>query len=557
MSDQEGKSPFDLGQLREIVSSKRVTRRRVLQGAAAAGALAALGPVASACGGTSDSGTSASPSAASGPKKGGIIRAGMGGGSAKDTLDAHTATNETQITLQFQLYDSLMGFDEQSKLVMLLADTYEASDDATEHTVKLKSGLTFHDGSPVNADSVVFSFQRIIDPKTASEGAAGLANLKPGNIKKVDDLTVTFVLDAPSAIFNEQLAYYNNAIVPVGYDPKGMDGAIGTGPWKVTSYAAGQQAEFAANPDYWGTGPFADQLTLIEFPDPTAKLNALLGGTIDYANILDSAQVSTVENTPGFKLVESKTGGWDPFTMRIDKKPFDDVRVRQAMRLIVDRQQMIDQAYGGNGWVGNDVYAPFDPGYPQDLAPRVQDLEQAKSLLKAAGYDNNLTVELNCSTATGAADVQAAQVFSQQAKGAGVTIKVNKVDPSAFWNSGNYLSYPFAMTFWGTRNYLAQAQRGSLPAVGTSPSAPYWGETAWKDAEWQKIFDEAIVTTDAAKRNELVSQLGRIDYDRGGYIIYQFNVMLDGYSDKLAGVVADAWGAESASKARYNLMYFA
>jgi len=557
VSDQEGKSSFDLGKLGEIANSKRVTRRGVLQGAAAVGALAALGPVASACGSSSSS-SSASPSAsAAGPKKGGALKVGIGGGSAKDTLDAQIATNETQIVIQFQIYDSLMGWDPQSKLVMLLADTYEANSDATEWTVKLKSGLTFHDGSPVNADSVVFSYQRILDPKTAAIGAAGMANLKPGNIKKVDDLTVKFVLDSPSAIFYEQFAYYNNAIVPIGYAPKGAQGAIGTGPWKVTSYTPAQQIEFAANPDYWGEGPYADTLTMIEFPEATAKLNALLGGSIDYATILDSAQVSTVKSTPGFKLVEAKTGGWDPFTMRVDKKPFDDVRVRQAMRLIVDRQQMIDQAQGGFSWVGNDVYAPFDPGYPQDLAPRVQDLAQAKSLLKQAGYDNSLTVTLNCSAATGAADVQASQVFAEQAKGAGVTMKVNKVDPSAFWNTGNYLSYPFAMTFWGTRNYIAQAQRGSVPAQNGQPAAAYWGETGWNDAEWLKLYNEAVKTVDDTKRNELVSAMAKIDYERGGYIIYQFNVMNDGYSDKLAGVVPDAWGAEAANKGRFNVMYFA
>jgi peptide/nickel transport system substrate-binding protein len=558
VSDQEGQSGFDLSKIDEVANKHRLTRRGALQGAAALGALAALGPVASACGSSSSSGSSAAPSAsASGPKKGGAIKAGIGGGSAKDTLDAQIATNETQITIQFQIYDSLLGWDAQSKLVNLLAESYEANTAGDEWTVKLKSGLTFHDGKSVTADDVIFSYQRILDPKTAAIGAAGLASLKPGNIKKIDDLTVKFVLNAPDAIFTEQLAYYNNAIVPVGYDPKTAAGAIGTGPWKVTSYTPAQQIEFAANTNYWGEGPYADTLTLIEYADPTAKLNALLSGAIDYATILDSAQVSTVKSSPGFKIVEAKTGGWDPFTMRVDKKPFDDVRVRQAMRLIVDRQQMIDQAYGGFSWLGNDVFAPYDPGYPTDLPQRVQDLEQAKSLLKQAGYDNSLTVTLNCSTATGAADVQAAQVFAEQAKAAGVTIKVNKVDPNAFWNTGNYLSYPFAMTFWATRNYLSQAQRGYVPAQNGAPAAAYWGETGWNDPEWLKLYNEAVKTVDDTKRNDLVSQMCRIDYDRGGYIIYQFNIMNDGYSDKLAGVVPDAWGAEAASKGRFNLMYFA
>jgi peptide/nickel transport system substrate-binding protein len=531
------------------------TRRDLMKGAAGVGGTVALGSLLAACG-SSGTTSSGSPSAVGGsPKKGGHLRVGIGGGSAKDTLDAQIATNETQITTQFQIYDSLLGWDAESKLVNLLAESYEANADGSEWTVKLKSGLTFHNGKSVTADDVVFSFQRILDPKTAAIGAAGLASLKPSNIKKIDDLTVTFVLDQPDAIFTEQLAYYNNAIVPVGYDPKGAEGAIGTGPWKVTSYTAAQQVDLAANTDYWGEGPYCDQLTMIEFGDPTAKLNALVGGTIDYAVILDSAQIATVKAS-GFKICEAKTGGYEPFTMRVDKKPFNDVNVRQAMRLIVDRQQMIDQATGGFSWLGNDMQAPFDPGYPKDVPQRVQDLEQAKSLLKQAGYENDLTVTLNCSSATGSFGVQASQVFAQQAQGAGVTIKVNKVDPSAYWNEGNYLTYPFAMTFWATRNYLAQAQRGSVPAQNGAPAAAYWGETWWNDAEWLSLYNEAVKTVDETKRNDLVSQMLKIDHERGGYLIYAFLIMNDGYSDKLGGVVPDAWGAEAANKARFNLVYF-
>lgn len=557
MSEQHGKPESGFAEVGDLIGQKRLTRRDFLTGAAAIGAFAALGPLASACGSSSSSSSSMSPSAVTSPKKGGLLTAGIGGGSAKDILDAHVPFSEVSNVMHYQMYDALLGWDEQSKLVMRLAESVEANSDATKWTVKLKSGLAFHDDKPVTADDVVYSFQRILDPQIGAAGSAGLANLKPRNIKKIDDLTVQFVLDPPSAIFYEQLAYYPNAIVPVGYErPKGIKGAIGTGPWKVTSYTPGRQIEFAANPNYWGTGPYADRLKLIEFSDPTAKLNALIGHTIDYSTLLESAQVRTVKATPGLKVVTAKTGAWNPFTMRVDKKPFDDVRVRQAMKLILDRQQMIDLAYGGFGWVGNDIFAPYDPGYPKDLPQREQDFEQAKSLLKQAGYDNDLTVTLNCSTATGAADVQAAQVFAQQATGAGVTIKVNKVDPSTYWNTGNWGTYPFAMTYYSTRNYLAQVQLCTLPAQNGQPAAPYWTETWWDDAEWLKLFNEAILSVDDTKRGELVSEMGKIDHERGGYIIYEFGMQNDAYSDKLAGVAANTFGGESATRASFNLMYF-
>ena len=466
VSDQEGKAGFDLSKIDEAINSHKYTRRTVLKGAVAAGALAAVGPVLSACGSSGSSSASGSPSAAAGPKKGGHIRSGVGGGSAKDTLDAHLPTSEVQIGTQWQVYDSLLGWDQQHKLVMLLAESYEPNADGTQHTVKLKSGLTFHDGKPVTADDVVYSFQRILNPKTAAVGSSSLTGLKASGIKKVDDLTVTFQLASPNVIFYEALAYYPNAIVPVGYAPKGMTGAVGTGPWKVTGFEPGVQTEFAANTNYWGTGPYADQLTMIEFADPTAKLNALLGGTVDHITLLESAQASVIKSNPAMELLQAKSGGWDPFTMRIDQKPFNDVRVRQAFRLIVDRQQMIDQAKGGYAWLGNDMYAPFDPGYPKDVTQRVQDIAQAKSLLAAAGYGSGLTVQLTTSTAVGAADVAAAQVFAQQANSPASRSTSTRSTPSVFYGT-DYLKWTFAQDFWATRNYLPQVQDG------TAPTAPF------------------------------------------------------------------------------------
>ena len=220
VSDQEGKAGFDLSKIDEVINSHKYTRRTVLKGAAAAGALAAVGPVLSACGSSSPSSSSSSPAAA-GPTKGGHIRSGIGGGSAKDTLDAHLPTSEVQIGTQWQIYDALLGWDATHKLVNLLAESYEPNADGTKFQVKLKSGLQFHNGKSVTADDVVYSFQRILNPKTAAVGASDLVGLKASGIKKVDDLTVSFELSSPNVIFYEALADYRNAIVPVGYDPKG------------------------------------------------------------------------------------------------------------------------------------------------------------------------------------------------------------------------------------------------------------------------------------------------------------------------------------------------
>jgi len=529
VSDQEGKSGFDLSKVDAFVNNHRVTRRGVLQGAAAVGALAALGPVASACGSSSSS-SSASPSAAASPKKGGSLKVGIIGGSAKDTADPHTASYEPDIAIQYQLYDGLTGFDLNSQVVNHMAESLTPNADATVWTCKLKSGLTWHDGKPVTADDVVYSFQRILDPKNPKTAASGLVGLTPKGVVKVDNLTVELRLDQPNAVIPEGLAFRGSQVVPLNFDPQKP---IGCGPFKLTGFNPGQQFTFAPFASFWAGAPHVDDLTIIEFADDTARVNALSSGQVQAISTLPASQVKVIQATSGLKVLNSETGAWRPFTIRIDVKPFSDVRVRQAFRLIVDRKQMIEQAYAGLGAVGNDMYARYDKGTP-NLPQRQQDLQQAKSLLSQAGY-SGLTVELVTSAgALGADEVAAAQVFAEQAKGAGVTVNVKKVDAGVFYGN-QYLSWPFAQDFWYTRGYLLQA------AQATMPGAPY-NETHWKNDKWLAIVNQAYATADETKRNELIGQAQTIEFNEGGFIIWAWRNQVDAYSAKISGLVPDTLG---------------
>ena len=338
-------------------------------------------------------------------------------------------------------------------------------------------------------------------------------------------------LESPNVIFSEALAVRNAMVVPQGFDPKNP---IGSGPFKLTEFRAGEQFTYAPFADYYGGAPYVDSLTVTEFGDETARVNALTSGEVHAISQAPMSQTKVIEATDGLELLNAETGAWRPFTMRIDVKPFDDVRVRQAFRLIVNRQQMIDHAYNGFGTPANDMYGRFDPGTP-DLPQREQDIEQARSLLKQAGYDNNLTVELVTSgEALGADEVAAAQVFAEQAKEAGVTVTIKKTDSATFYGK-DYLSWPFAQDFWSTRGYLEQAGQGTMPG------APY-NETHWKHDEWLAIVKEAFTTVDEAKRNELVAAAQEIEYNEGGYIIWAWRNQVDAYSTKITGLKKDPLG---------------
>lgn len=506
-----------------------VTRRQVLRGALSGGVVLAAGGMLGACGGDGGGGGGGggTPAQSGGKLKvGGTLRVGATGGGAKDTIDAHGPTVDTDIMRCWNLYESLaVRTPDFTKLEMLLAESIEPGKTPKQWDIRLKSGLTFHNGKPVTADDVIFSIRRILDAKDPKVGAASIGYVDLKQLKKLDDRTVRVALEFPNSGFPDDIGQYFNAIVPTDYDPSNP---VGTGPFKYVSFTAGQQSEFEKFADYWEDGkPYVDKLVIIDFPDDTARVNALLGGQVDAIDNLPAAQIASVKSNQSLRVVSSETGAWQPFTMRVDQAPFDDVRVRQAFRLLVDRDQMVQQVLSGEGRVANDLYAPYDPNYASDLPQRKQDLEQAKALLKQAGREG-LSVEL-VTAPVFQGIVEAAQVFAQQAKGAGVNVKVRKVDSGTFYGD-NYLKWGFAQDFWATRAYLSQVAQGDLP------ESPF-NETHWKDPKFIDLIQQARGEVDDAKRKDILHEAQTMQYEQGGYIIPYFSNIIDAHSAKLGGFV--------------------
>jgi peptide/nickel transport system substrate-binding protein len=502
-----------------------ITRRDAMRGAMAGGVLLGAGGLLAACGSedvdvpTRNSGATSLKDV----RRGGTLRVGVAGGGADDSIDAHVLATVPDISRAFQLYEPLAGRDINSDFELVLAESIEPDKKAQAWTVRLRPGITFHNGKALTADDVLFSLRRIIDPKDPKTGAASIGYIDIDRSRKLDDRTVRVELKFPNVGFPDDVGQYFNSIVPTDYDPKKP---VGTGPFKFDSFVAGQRSVFKKNPDYWREGlPRVDEVTIIDFPDDTPRLNALLSGQVDAITNLPPGQIAQVKANDQFKVLISETGGWQPFTMRVDQAPFDDVKVRQAMRLLVDRKQLIAQVLSGQGRVANDLYSPYDPAYNSDLPQRRQDLDRAKSLLKQAGQ-SDLRVELVTSPVFQGI-VEAAQVIAEEAKGAGVTINVRKVDPGTFYGD-NYLKWTFAQDFWATRTYLSQVAQGSLP------DSPF-NETHWKDPEFLDLIAQARAELDDAKRTELLHQAQKIEWERGGLIVWSFSNQVDAYSTTVGG----------------------
>lgn len=500
------------------VGRANVGRRTVLRGL---GGAAVLGWAVSACG-------DESPGSGGGgtPQRGGTLRVGLAQGNASDSIDpVNNKGSQADYARMNQLFDPLLVTIASGEIEPWLAESVESSDGKT-WTIKLRDGVVFHDGKPMTADDVVYSF------KAMTEGdSSRLSNYLPGldrsSIKAVDKHTVRLVFAQPYGAVREVLALPANPklfVMPTNFDPKAP---VGTGPFKYKSFTPGQRSVFVRNENYWRSGePYLDRIELINFTDDAARVNALLGGQVDAVMSVPSAQTSVVTANGSLKLLRAKTGRWSPIVMRTDIAPFSDNRVRQAFRLIADRTQLVDQALSGNGSIANDLYGRFDPAFHSALPQREQDLDKAKFLLKQAG-ESDLSLPLVTSD-IGPALIQSAQVFAKQASAAGVKLTLKKVDATT-WINQYFLKAPLMQDFWPGTGFL-------LTALGNMAPGAAYNETHWNHPQWWERVKKALAEPDEAARTGYIHDAQEIEWNEGGYLNWGWLDTIDGYSDKVHGL---------------------
>jgi peptide/nickel transport system substrate-binding protein len=477
------------------------------------------------------------------PRRGGHLNVGLAGGSSSDTVDAHKSVTYLDTGRLQSLYDPLAQLDGQGKPENLLAESITPHNGALDQwVIRLHKGVTFHNGKPLTADDVIFSFQRVL-----SNGLSGKLGLGPIDIKKTtapDSLTVLVKMTRPFASFPQQLASFwlYLFIVPVGYNPAKP---VGTGPFMFQSFVPGQHSVFARNQSYWRAGlPYVDTLTITDFPDTTSLQDALVTGVVQAAGNLDGPQIPALQNQAGVRAVVSRTGEIQPFTMRVDRPPFNDVRVRQAMRLLVDRGALISSALDGFGTEASDLFSPYDPDFDPSLR-RQPDIPRAMHLLKQAGREDLRVTLVTSNIAT--STVAMATVLAQQAKAAGVTVNLQNVPANSFFETV-YLKSEFSQDYYNYFPYLTQVAQSMLPG---SP----FNETHNNNPAYTSLYNQANATANASLTHEMLFKMQQIDFDQGGYIIPAYIDSLDAYSDKIGGYTAARVG-QPLSNLDFEHFYF-
>ncbi|MGH2843313.1 MAG: ABC transporter substrate-binding protein, partial [Solirubrobacteraceae bacterium] len=474
-----------------------LTRGELLKGAAVGAGLLGMGGLVSAGGAGAATRRAHGAVGARAVKRGGNLQVGLGGGGAADTLDAHLVRSTVDVIRHNALYDQLTQVNHSFDLVYRLATEITSNKKGDLWTVRLRKGVEFHDGKTLDAEDAIFSIRRILT-LPGSTGAGQLFAVDYKNMRKIDKLTFQIPTKIPfSTLVNSLGDGSTNFIVPVGYDP---NKPVGTGPFMYESFSPGQRSVFKRNPNYWDTPAYLDTLTLIDLTDDTARMNALTTGAVQVIDDVPTDEVAVIKGNSKLKLLVSPTGGFSPIYMRTDKPPFSDNRVRQAMRLILNRPQAVEHAMGGYGRVGNDLVSPYDPGYLPKLH-RVQDLEKAKSLLKQAGHEN-LSVVLNTSPVT-PSTVPGTEVLAQNASEIGVKITLHQIDPGTLYGK-NFLSWDFAVDWYPALSYIDESSLLTAGKIASTNLAHF------NDPTYNKLFMQALAELNATKRNDIIHEMEMI-----------------------------------------------
>jgi len=390
-----------------------------------------------------------------------------------------------------------------------LAVSWYPNDSADVWTFNLREGVKFHDGTDFDAADVVELLNRIKDPDLDSPVASVLSIME--KIEAVDSLTVKITLSASHVDFPLLMMDYRIRMTPSGSsDTIGQTG-IGTGPFMLKTLDPEGTTILVANPDYWEGAPGLDEIKIIAIPDSQARVQALLSGQIDMLRHISAQEKVLFENNPKFKIQHVATGDWlAAIVFRTDTAPFDDVRVRKALRIATDREAMVKLLLGEGGgvvacdtpvWSGDQYRAEID--CPQDI-------DGAKRLLAEAGYPNGIEIDVVTSDLR-ALWVNMVQVYQQQVAAAGITVNLVKAPADGYW-SDVWMKEPAVTTSWGQR----PADQVFNEAFKSTAS---WNESFLNNSAFDEKLKMAGQEMDVNKRTALYGDLQNILFEEGGTFI--------------------------------------
>ncbi|ROM53335.1 ABC transporter substrate-binding protein [Pseudomonas poae] len=463
-------------------------------------------------------------------KPGGKIRVAGVSSSTADTLDPAKGALSTDYVRHYMFYNGLTRFDSHMTPQLELAERIDNTD-ATLWTITLRNGVTFHNGKPLTAADVVFSLSRHKDPLTGSKVMALVEQF--AEIKASGPNEVQIRLSSPNAELPSILAVSHLLIVPEGTTD--FNKGIGTGPFTVGEFKPGVRSIAVRNKNYWKPGlPYLDEIEFIAIADEPSRINALLSGDVHMINEVNARSTTRISASPKHRVVDAPSGNYTDLIIRQDQMPGKSPEFTQAMKLLLDREQIKSAVFRGYAVVGNDH--PISPGaryYNTDLPQTVYDPEKAKFLLKKAGMES-ITMPLVASpAATGSVDI--AVLLQQSAKQAGLKLDVSRLPTDGYW-SNHWMKHPL-----GFGNINPRPNADVMFSQFFQSKAP-WNESGWQNEQFDQLLLLARAETDEAKRTQMYHDMQALVHDHCGIGVPVFISNIDGVDKRVQGYVANPLG---------------
>jgi peptide/nickel transport system substrate-binding protein len=528
----------------------RLSRRDFLRRGTVVGlSVPLLGAVVAACGSSSSSPSSSSGSGSAAGKAGATIKVGIIVPTA--AINPVTVADQGGLDMLAQTGEYLCLSTQTLTLKPVLATSWSPNSTADVWTFKIRQGVKFHDGTPLTADDVVYTYQLQTDPKNASNALSNLGGvLTPSGVQKVDDFTVAFHLEAPNGNFPYLTSSdnYNMIILPKGYDPASWQSSfIGTGPFVLKSYTAKVGASFTRNEQYWGTKalPAATEFTF--YSDQTPEILALSSGTIDVVGqfAVSGGEQLLASGAP-YNVIKLRSSAHRELSMRCDQAPFTDPRVRQAIALTLDRPAIVQALFKGFADLGND--SPFAPVYPStntSVAQRTQNLTKAKSLLAAAGHPNGFATHL---TTEQLLEIPSyAQIVAQSAKAIGVTIGLTIESSSAYYGkatfgNSDWLDATMSLVDYGHRSVPNVFLGAPLETINAKTGTGSWNAAHFNNSQYDSLVAQYTATADLSTQRSLAGQIETLLLDQTPVIFGYFYNYLTATTKNTTGAYPTAIG---------------
>ncbi|MBM7620946.1 peptide/nickel transport system substrate-binding protein [Bacillus tianshenii] len=459
------------------------------------------------------------------------------------TLDPHGMNDTATTNATTQLFDRLTEYDADGSVVPALAESFEAVDDTTWE-FKLKEGVKFHDGTDFNADAVKMTIERIIDPEFASPRAVVLNMIK--EVVVVDDYTVQFKTEKPFAPLPAHLAHNAGSIIaPSAIEEENSGGKkvsenpVGTGPFKFVSWATGSEMIFEKNADYWGEKKAAvDTLKFVVVPEQATRMAMLETGDAHVAQV-GASDVERAKGMADVTITSEKSTRMDYLGFNMQKAPYDNLKVRQAISMAINKSDVVDGILDGQGVAAVGPLAPTVVGNYQDLKPLEYDVEAAKKLMAEAGFADGFETTLFVNEGNKErADI--ALLVQDQLADIGITVNIETIEWGAFLEKTAAGEHELFILGWTT--VTADADYGLYALFHSSAFGAPGNRSFYKNERVDELLDLGRSETDQAKRDEAYKEISEILVEEAPMVYLQHPDFIYGTNGVASGLFVNFSG---------------